>query len=348
MTLKPLPVFSIVLAFLYSNSVVAKQLNLLMWQDTLSEQVIDLWHQQTNITLNITYFDNDDDRDSLLTNNRHQHFDVLILDNIATNVFGNLEKLTDLSQLTNRQHHNEVWNQMCGDYGQPYFWGTLGVVYRQDKVPSPPETWQQFINPVPELSGHIGMLNDTTDSFVPFLLSQKHDLYTADSNALKNSYAAMQQFSRHILTYEYPLSYITHHKQDELHMALAYSGDEHQLNKVQNTHHWQFIQPLEQPLIWLDCWAISKNSAKKIQAKQLLNFLADPKIAAINATDIKAATTNVSALKLMPDWYLNNALWQQEEKILTEGKIDSALSAENIRLRAKILTQLLNIHEAQY
>ncbi|MBA5764508.1 extracellular solute-binding protein [Vibrio sp. 404] len=320
-----------------------------MWEDTLSDRVIQQWQAQTGTTIHITYFDNSDDRDTLLTVNKDLPFDILILDNVAANIYGKLGELVDVSDLHNRQNNHQRWNRACGDHGQPYFWGSVGIVYRSDKIPHPPKKWRDFISPPGELSGHISLLNDSTDSFLPFLISRGISAETDNAHALKQSYSEMLNFNHHVLTYQYPLSFVKWNPNaDQLYMGVAYSGDEHLLNRIQNVDYWRFTLPEDRPQIWLDCIAVSQHSNKKSLSKQFLNYLSDPKISAINATDVKAATTNVSALKLLPAWYLNDASLAADNENIPQGQIDSALSAENIRLRAKILSQLLNDHETQH
>ncbi|MDN3683818.1 hypothetical protein QW180_06100 [Vibrio sinaloensis] len=56
--------------------------------------------------------------------------------------------------------------------------------------------------------------------------------------------------------------------------------------------------------------------------------MSDPKVAAINAMDIKAATPNLSALKQMPDWYRNDASLFPEAERVESGQIDGELSAK--------------------
>ncbi|WP_260338230.1 polyamine ABC transporter substrate-binding protein [Vibrio ponticus] len=332
-----------------SFTLAAQQLNILMWENTLSQQVIEQWQQETGITLQITHFDSNDERDTLLSSNERLLFDVMVLDNISTNVFGSLGKLTSITGVNNRKHHDAFWNNACGEYGQPYFWGSIGVVYRSDIVKTPPSSWQEFITPDETLSGHIGLLNDTTDSFLPFLLSLGISPDTSNPEVLHQSYQTMREFNKHILTYQYPLSFIAQAEEsDQLYIAMAYSGDQHLLNQQQHTEHWQYKALTEKPNLWLDCLAINRKSDKQPLALSFIDYISDPKVAAINATEIKAATTNRSALKLVPDWYANDALLNADTTHFRLEQLEQTLSAKNISLRAKILSQLLIEHETQH
>lgn len=349
MTIRTLFYYSLLLMPTVSFSLSAKQLNLLMWEDSLSTRVINQWQKETGIAINITHFDSNDDRDILLSGNQNLPFDILVLDNISTNVFAELGKLAQISKIKNRKHHDTFWLETCGEFGMPYFWGSVGVVYRIDKVKSPPKTWAEFIRPPPELSGHIGLLNDTTDSFLPFLLSRGISPNTDNAVALKQTYQAMRRFNRHVLTYQYPLTFINQASNaQQLYLAMAYSGDQHLLNQQHGKDIWRFTTLSQQPQLWVDCLTINKKSAKQAIAKQFISYVSSPNMSATNATEIKAATTNRSARKLLPGWYLNDALLSAETENILVSQMEQVLSAENISLRAKILSQLLIDHETQY
>lgn len=342
--------FLIASAFIAAPAISAQnQLNLFMWEDTMSPAVIKQWQQSTLNSLQFTHFDNDDERNVLMSRSEQLPFDIIVLDNISAQLYGQLGQLENLSQLSNREHQDPRWQQACGDYAVPYFWGYLGIVYRKDKVKNPPTTWHEFINPPAELSGHIGMLNDTVETFLPLLSSLNVAPNTANAQVLQQSFAQMITFSESVLTYEYVLSFIRGNpKADELYMALAYSGDEHSLNRYQEDAEWAFILPNGSPYIWVDCIAVNQASPNKALAMTFLEYLSDPIIAATNAIDVKAATPNRSALKRLPQWYLNDASLAPQETLIAQGQIDIPLSAENISLRTKIINRILKHHETQH
>ncbi|MDN3610886.1 spermidine/putrescine ABC transporter substrate-binding protein [Vibrio ostreicida] len=327
----------------------AESLNIYMWEDTLSQNVVDNWHKESPTQLKFSHFDNDDERSLLMMKSVQLPFDIVILDNVSANIYGRQGAFEDLSQLENRHHNDKKWLQACGNHAIPYFWGTVGIAYRQDLVGSPPKTWRNFVNPPKDLEGKIGMINDSIESFLPVFYSLNISPTEDDERLLQRAYPALQAFNDKILTYEYILSYIrSHEKADKLAMALAYSGDQYSLNRFYEEQQWHFIAPEGELFLWVDCLAINSHSQNKTAAKAFLEYLMDPKIAAINAKDIKAATPNLTALKLVPDWYKNDASLFPEKERVEQGRVDSELSASNISLRAKIINRILKRHEAQH
>lgn len=330
----------------WSNS---STLNIYLWEDTLSPQVIESWQSKYNTPVHISHFDNDDERSLLMMKSTQLPFDIVLLDNISANIYGNMGSFEPLTDLPNRKYNDSKWNQACGDYAVPYFWGTVGIAYRKDLIKQPPATWQEFVHPKEELIGKIGMIDDTIDTFLPLFYSLGLSPVTDNRSEIQQAYPALQDFSQRVLTFDYLLSYFRSHGiTDKLQMALAYSGDHYSLNRLFGQDIWGYTLPEGETYVWVDCLAINSHSKNKKVAKEFLNYLSDPIVAAINATDIKAATPNLRALKLVPDWYRNDASLFPSNERMENSYIDSILSAENISLRTKIINRIVKNHEAQY
>ncbi|MCG9598400.1 spermidine/putrescine ABC transporter substrate-binding protein [Vibrio sp. Isolate25] len=335
--------------FVHSLPAQANPLNVYMWEDTLSPNVINDWQSSTGTPLKLSHFDNDDERSLLMMKGVLLPFDLVVLDNVSAQIYGRLGSFEDLTQLSNRQHNDDKWLRACGDYAVPYFWGTVGIAYRKDMVEKPPTSWQEFVNPPKNLEGKIGMINDSVESFLPVFYSLGIAPTEESETLFQQAYPALQAFSDKVLTYEYILSYIRSNKNaQKLAMALAYSGDQYSLNRYYSGNQWAYTIPKGELYLWVDCLAISSHSENKPAAKAFLEYLMDPTVAAKNATDIKAATPNLTALKQMPDWYLDDASLFPEQQRVEQGRVDSELSASNISLRAKIINRILKHHEAQY
>ncbi|SDH27643.1 spermidine/putrescine transport system substrate-binding protein [Vibrio xiamenensis] len=324
-------------------------INIYMWEDSLSPHVAHKWQTLNNQEIKISNFDNDDERNLLMMNSPQLPFDIIVLDNISAKLYGDLGAFDDLSTLQNTQNNAPKWNQACGRYAIPYFWGNVGITYRKDRISNPPQTWAEFLSPAPELRGHVGMITDTVETLLPALSSLGLSPITDNANDLHQAYSTMQAALPNIASFEYILSYVRSHADvEDISIAMAYSGDNYALNRYMDKPIWGYVVPKGEPYIWVDCMAINKHSKNKQQAKALLEYLSTPQVAAENAQYVRAATPNLSALKLMPDWYLNDSTLFPEQILTGHGLIDTGLSANNINLRAKIIHKLLKDHETQH
>ncbi len=332
----------------FSSSVMSSELNLYLWEDTLSPRVVDAWNQEHDTRINSYHFDNDDERSLLLLDGATLPFDIVVLDNVSAKLFSSQGLFEDLSQLKGIENNDNRWTNACGTQAIPYFWGYVGIAYRKSKVSPPPRQWEDLVDIKDELKGHVGLLEDSIETLLPALYTLNKSPLTASVSDLKAAYSKLKNASSNILTFEYALSYVrSHANSNKLYMSLSYSGDQFSLNRFFKSDDWDFSLPEGKPYIWVDCLAVNSHSIHKEEAKQFLEFLMQPEIAAMNALDIKAATPNVSAIKLLPKTYLENDKIFLPEALLSQSILDSELSASNLSLRAKIINSVIKQHEAK-
>ncbi|MDR9828045.1 spermidine/putrescine ABC transporter substrate-binding protein [Vibrio sp. FNV 38] len=347
MDIKSIRDFALIGIFSHPLLAANEPLSVYLWEDTLSPQVVDRWQVERNQSIYQTHFDNDDERSLLMLNSKSLPFDIVVLDNVTAQIYARHNMFENLSKLENRDHNHPRWNQLCGSHAVPYFWGPVGYVYRQDIVDKPPETWTEFMNPEPELQGHIGWIKDSVETMLPALYSLGYSPMSDDIDELKQAYKALDTLAPAILTFEYALSYIrSNTEKNQLKIALAYAGDEYSMNRYQQHADWKFKVPSGERFIWTDCLAVNAHSDNKEQAKAFLSFLMRPDIAAMNARDIRAATPNKNALKMMPQSYLNDTNLNPPEHFFEHVNFDQELSVINIRQRARIIDSIVKTHEA--
>ncbi len=338
------------LLIIFTPTLLAKSndLNIYLWEDTMSLRVIADWEELSQDDIHLFHFDNDDERSLLMLKSVQLPFDIIVLDNVSANIFSRQNTFEDLSDLPNRKYLDPYWNKICGNNAIPYFWGSVGIVYRKSQFEQPPTKWSDIVLPEEKYKGHIGFIEDSIETLLPILYTQNQSPVTDDLTQLKNAYQVMTNLNQHILTYEYTLSYVrSHNNSNELYMSLGYSGDQYSLNRYFHNDEWSFVTPEGRPYVWVDCMAINSNSDNKQQAKAFLNYLMQPEVAAKNAIDIGIATPNKAALKLLPDNYKNdNSIFVSTDR-LADAIIDQELTPDNLNVRAKIINSLYNQHEAK-
>jgi spermidine/putrescine transport system substrate-binding protein len=152
-----------------------------------------------------------------------------------------------------------------------------------------------------------------------------------------------------ILTFEYALTFVGEDpRADELHLALGYSGDQHELNRLANTDTWEFAVPEEGSILWIDCMAVLEGSANKALAMDFLNFINTPEVAAENSLTLGIASPNRAAMALQPDSFRQDPLVYLDESSLGHFQgYDPGITISNIMVRNRITSALVNLHEAQ-
>lgn len=329
----------------------ADTLNLLNWEEYLSEAVITRWQAETGVEIKQVHFDSGDKRDEVLAKPDHQ-IDVALSGRISANRFGarGLLEPIDEGSLPNLKHIPKRWRESCGPYSVPYLWGTLGIAYRADRLPVAPSSWADLLKPAKRDEPHIIMMEDHEDILAGPLLYQQRSINTASNDELKAAFELLVAQSSAVLTYEYVITSVRSQRYlDSADMALAYSGDQHVLNQAQGVtgEPWRYVVPKEGTLLWVDCLSVPAHSPKKALAYRFLNFLNDPTIAALNASDLAVATTNEAARALLPSEVQQDPGIYPPETVLQTSQVYEARPLEATQTRRRIISALINAHDAR-
>lgn len=337
-------------ALLLSPIASAETLTILNWEDYLSDEVVTRWEQETGSKIKQVYFDSDAERDEMLIAYDSDAIDIAVIDETTSRSYGKSEILLDLStaNLPNTENNDELWSQRCSQYSVPYTYGTIGIAYRTDKVKSPPASWADFLNPPDDLTGHIAVLKESSDTLLPALMQRGYSNNTSNKDELKQAFKDMEQIIPHVLTFEYPITYLSANPEDDqLHMAQVYSGDHWTMNEIQNSENWEYVVPEEGTVIWTDCLAILNSSKKKDLALQFVDFINRPEIAAINSEEIYFASTSSAARELQSEEFLADQSVYPGKKTLEGQHYYGTLDIESRKLRNRIVQSLVLKHEAQ-
>lgn len=330
----------------------AQTLTILTWDAYFSSALLTAWEARTGASVKQILFDKEEVRNSMLGNVREGSLDLVLIDQVYASLFGERGLLLPVSQyagVANLRHLDSRLAQTCGDYASPYFWGSMGLVYRSDKVTTPPASWQALLDPEPSLVGHIGMLDSYIDTLAPSLLMRGESINTGDEALLSTVYDELRALIPGVLTFEYALSFVgTDPRGDDLYMALGYSGDHLELNRLANTDTWKYVVPNEGTALWVDCLAVLEGSANKALAMDFLNFINAPEVAAENSLTLGIASPNQAAIALQPDTFRNDPLVYPDEESLGQlQESDNDITISNMMVRNRITSALVNLHEAQ-
>ena len=317
----------------------ADELVLLNWDEYLADEVVTAFQHETGHTIRSVIYDSDEQRDEILSSSSGNEFDLVVIDSMAAQLFGNnhlLEKIVR-QKIPSLDHIDPRWRESCGRYGVPYFWGTSGIVYRSDKLQQKPDSWADLLVPTDALKGHVGMHLDFYDTLVPPLKMAGASINTENTQQLKAAYELLLKQKPHVLTYQYAISFMQEaHNKDQLHMAFAYSGDQYALNGDDEDGPWHYVIPKEGTAIWIDCLSVVATTTKKMAAFQFIEFINRPNIAALNANEVGSATVNMAALKLLHKEILEDTSLYPAQKTIENSEYYRLLSDANLRQRNRI------------
>ncbi|MER2493597.1 polyamine ABC transporter substrate-binding protein [Catenovulum sediminis] len=339
----------IVLPLLLPNWLSANTLTVLNWPDYLSDTLIKQFEKRENAKLKFVYYDSDDARDKLLNLNNAQGYDIIVTSRVRIDMYVEQNWLLklDKKQLPNTKYIKFSWFEFAnknGFYCVPYTWGTTGILYNAQKIPSPPQTWAEFFNQTNRYSKKIRLLNDSRTLLPMALIALGYDSHSNDKNNIKqatellyrqlpniHSFSALNLDSRSLFL------------NDSIWISMAYNGDAEYLQKQKP--ELRFIQPRDGTNIWLDCLTISAKSSDPQLAYRFINFLHAPENAAKTSSDLRYATTNEQAIKHMPNEIKNNRIIYPAIDKLDNAKLTRKLPPATERYFHTAYKQLLFAHK---
>lgn len=335
-------------SFIVSGAGHAQQtLNILNWDDYLSQGVISQWEMQTGNKIHIITYDDEQARDVLLTTASPNQIDLAIVDKQSAKKQAKLGYLSDLTNFSVVGGADQRWRDMCGDHAYPYLWGTYGIAYRKDKV-KPVLSWAELFSSRQDLVGHIGMLSDYYGLTAPALITLNLSPSTDNKADLQKAFELLKKQTKDVLTYEYAPTYVLSDKnKDLLYVAPVYSGDQYTMNNAMGKEVWQYVEPKEGAFLWLDCWVVPVQSKKRALAESFLKFLAQPEIAAKNSEELGVASTSTSAYNLQSEAFRSDQSVYVPKEAFDKLMPFETLSDGNVRQRIRIEEAIKVIHESQ-
>ncbi|MDR4307076.1 spermidine/putrescine ABC transporter substrate-binding protein [Chelatococcus sambhunathii] len=328
----------------------AETLNLLNWEKYIDQSILDAWTAKTGVAVRQTFFDSGDARDEILTDPL-SNVDLVVISDNAARLYGRRGVLDafDQKNVASLAEYPEDLRARCGAFGVPYFTGTMGILYRSDKVSVPPTSWNDLMNPASALKGHVAMYNDPTEMFVAPLIALGKSINASDEPTLRAAFELLKAQGPAVRTYDYILTSSQDRAYgDELYMALGYSGDQFALNETpKSTGDWKFAVPREGTLYWLDCMSVVATSPRKALALDLLNHVASAPNALTNAVRLRRPTPNLKALAETPEDMRKDEMIYPPAEVLEKSEAPRELTPEGIQIRRRIISSLVNFRDAR-
>jgi spermidine/putrescine transport system substrate-binding protein len=184
-------------------------------------------------------------------------------------------------------------------FSVPYTWGTSGLCYRSDILKTAPTSWNDLLNPAPELKGKTTML--ATDRWLlgAGFLAKGYSVNETDPKKLGEVKDALIAAKKTLLAYD-DTTFYTKLVSGEATMVQAWDG---WCNYgIADQPAIKYVIPKEGSDLWVDTMVVMKASEHKEEAFQFINYILDAKNHAWAAANIDYKVPNKPAMEsLSPD-----------------------------------------------
>ena len=307
--------------------------NLLNWGDYIDPESLRIFEAENpDIALNMTTTDSNEAM-YVTTATEGTQIDIIIPSEYMIQRMMREDMLAELDHalLPNYEYVAEFTERVCtydpdGRYSVPYSWGTFGILYNEDLVDEPIDSWDALFDP--RYAGQILMYDSIRDSLGVAFIKLGYDLNTTDP--------AKIQAAADLLISQKPI--VLAYGTDDLRismsngsaaMAAMYAGDA--VYAMQDNDSLRFVVPREGANIFVDAMAVLKTTDVYDEALRFINFMMRPDIAAMNAAYTGYSTPEPAAEQYLDEDILTNNAFHPADDELVNTDYYVPLSRETMK-----------------
>lgn len=294
-------------------------LNILTWDGYIPTQVMDDFKASTNIKLNISNFNTNEEMLTKLESSEASQYDLVIGSDYIVDIArekGLLTKL-DKSKMPNHKNIDPAFlNQYYdpqSDYSIPYSAGTPLIVYDPSKVTVAISGYSDLWNPA--LKESIVMLDDARNVLGITLKTMGKSFNETDPAILEQAKQKLIQLKPNIRLLDY------NNPQEALlsgEATVGYMFASQVATVLVSNPNFKVVYPSEGMGFGIDNWFIPEKAQNKDSAYKFLDYMYDAERFAYIADQIKYICVNKASTPYLPDSYKNNsALYIPSEKLGT-------------------------------
>jgi len=293
----------IALAVLASGcSRTAGSLSVFMWSEYIDPALVERFEKQAGVKVALDTYENTETMMSKVASAGGQ-YDVVVMSDHAVRTMikkGLLEPL-DPAKIPNAVNVSARFRDPAYDPGGrhslPYQWGTMGLVYRTDKLPGFRPSWAAVLDPGAQ-PGPVVLLDSMRDLMAAALLLRAASPNTRDAGELAEAGKTLlaARTGRLLGFYGSPDS-VDKVLSGDAWVGIAYNGDA----LVKLDENTDFALPEEGTIVWVDALTIPAGSRNTEKAHAFINFLLDGEVGAALSNYLAYATPNEASLPLIEE-----------------------------------------------
>ena len=294
---------ALTLFFLTPAALAANEVNVYNWEDYISDEVIELFEQETGIRVNYMRFTTNEDMLVQVTADP-VNYDVIFPSDYAIErlISQNLLEELDYSLLPHAEYvlgwlQNPGYDEN-GAHSVPYMWGTVGILYNTAMVDEEVDSWAIMFDE--NCKDNVFMMDSIRDSIGIALKYLGYSVNERSQEALDEA--------RDLLISQKKSGVVKAYQVDETKdkmiageaaLALVWSGDA--AYAMEYNADLDYVVPMEGSNVWVDGMCIPKGARNIQNAHAFIDFLCRPDIALMNFYEIWFSTPNAGAIEMIEE-----------------------------------------------
>ncbi|WED24920.1 spermidine/putrescine ABC transporter substrate-binding protein [Vibrio sp. JC009] len=322
------------------------RLVILNWADYLDPAIVADFEKEYQAEISEILYESDEERTNMLVANSAEGYDLILCAGIdlATYARNGFIIPLDFAQIPNSQFISPRWKsafEQSLSYGLPYFWGTIGVIYRSDLIQPKAQSWQLLFTPPDKLKGRIGMMTDGRDLISMALKALGYSVNSVLPGELSQVEKLLVSQKPFVRSYQYVnLDEDSELISGDIWASMMYNGDA--LMVMEHSDDLKFYVPDEGTNLWVDYFSVGAKAHNPELAYAFLNYINSPEIAARQALYTYYASPNNAAIKLLPEEVLSNPVIYPSKEVISRSEFYHPLPSRQYLRRQKLSAKVLS------
>ena len=281
------------------------EVNVYMWSDYMSQDVVDKFTEETGIKVNFSYMSTSEEAAAKITSGGGEQYDLVMpCDADMTSLIegGYLEEI-NLDNIPNFENLGDAYKYREFDpenkYAIPYFMNYVYVIYNKDTCPVEITSYEDLLDP--QLKGQIASVTGPRNLFPIALVSLGYDPNSTNDKEIEEAYEWLQDYVPNVAGFDSDSA-------EKLlingaaSVGVVFDGQATRaFDAMDNLEVADLSDPIQ---LGVDEFVIPKGAKNKENAEKFLNFLLDAENMAENLQDDNFySCPNEAAVELMPDSY---------------------------------------------
>lgn len=274
------------------------ELNIYMWQNYISDDLITAFEKENNCTVNLSYMDSTAESVEKLTTGCGDEYDLVMVQNVDMEflVEGDyLEKIKPDSLPNTSNIRENCW--VSKNYGIPYLMNYVYVVYDSETCPIEIKGYGDLLNPA--LKGKISSVDGARNLMSMALVALGYDPNSKEEAELEKAYEWLRRFHENVAVYDTDGQALI---DGEVSVAVTYDRNAAKAMAKKDTIQ---IAPFEKHKIQVvvDMFVIPKGAQHMDLAETFMNYICDPEVMAANLEEVPYSCPNDVAEVLASEAY---------------------------------------------
>lgn len=288
------------------------RINIYMWSEYIDPEILKDFERETGIKARVDVYE---DTETMIAKVQHQGgdrlYDIVVASDHAVPIlarFGLIQAL-DFSLLPNAENVDPQFRNAPYDpenrHGVPYQWGTIGLLYRKDRLADFEPGWSAVFDPERQPERFV-LIDSMRDMMAVALKSLGHSVNARDPGQVREAGDRILRAkkSTRCLGFEGSVGGKNKVAGGMADLAIVYSGEA--LRAMQEDNRLAYAIPREGSVVWVDLMTITARSRNVRAAHQFINYILDAKVGAQLTEFTQFASPNTRALAALPEALRDN------------------------------------------